>query len=247
MRSYFDKVRDLSMHLLLNIFLTLLLALLQWRGTGSGPFPPIPALPKLVSAFVASFCSIAVIAALHFHISSVNGFYNPGLGWQWLIGSFGASAVLIYAVPESPLSQPRNLVFGHVGSAIVGVTVNVILPSDSTRWLACALSVSSSILFMQLSRTVHPPGGATALIAVTLPAARDQGYFYVIFPVLLGVLTMLLVALLLNNVVLEYPLYWWSPDVPPAPSAPSASTSPPLSNKSNADISGSVQLSVSPD
>jgi CBS-domain-containing membrane protein len=118
-----------------------------------------------VSAFVASFCGIAIIAALHFHVPLVSGFYAPGLAWQWLIGSFGASAVLLYAVPESPLSQPRNLLVGHVGSAIVGATINVILPFDPTRWLACALAVSCSILFMQLTRTVHPPGGATAFTA----------------------------------------------------------------------------------
>ena len=81
-----------------------------------------------------------------------------------VVGSFGASAVLIYGVPNSPLSQPRNLIGGHLLSAIVGVISYKLFSSN--LFLATAIAVSTSILIMQLTLTLHPPGGATSLIAV---------------------------------------------------------------------------------
>jgi CBS domain-containing membrane protein len=81
----------------------------------------------------------------------------------FLIGSFGASAVLIYGIINSPFAQPRNLIGGHVISALIGVTMHKLIPGE--LWLSCALSVSLSIVLMQVTKTLHPPGGATALLA----------------------------------------------------------------------------------
>ena len=106
-----------------------------------------------------------------------------------LIGSFGASAVLVYAVIRSPLAQPRNLVGGHVLSAVVGVAVFQVL---GDMWLSSALAVSLSIVAMMLTDTVHPPGGATALIAVIGgPAIHELGFFYALLPVGAGALILL--------------------------------------------------------
>lgn len=125
-----------------------------------------------------------------------------------LIGSFGASAVLVYAVIRSPLAQPRNLVGGHVLSAIVGVAVYQIL---GDAWVYSALAVSVAIVLMMMTDTVHPPGGATALIAVIGgPEIHDLGFMYVLFPAGVGALVLLLVALLVNNLATNrrYPEYW---------------------------------------
>jgi CBS-domain-containing membrane protein len=126
-----------------------------------------------------------------------------------IVGSFGASAVLIYAAIKSPLAQPRNLLGGHVISAIVGVTSYQIF--GEIVWLAGALAVSLAIVAMLITRTLHPPGGATALIAVIGgPAVHDLGYFYAITPIGLGAAIMLLVALITNNLARSrrYPEYW---------------------------------------
>jgi CBS-domain-containing membrane protein len=99
----------------------------------------------------------------------------------YLIGSFGASCVLIYGVIQSPLAQPRNLVGGHVISAIVGLLTFV----PDIMWLTASLSVSISIVLMQLTK--HYILGATALIAVTgSEEIKNMGYWYVITPVLSG-------------------------------------------------------------
>jgi|TARA_B110000263_G_C15117370_1_gene422671 CBS domain-containing membrane protein len=129
----------------------------------------------------------------------------------FLVGSFGASAVLLYGAPQADFSQPRNLLGGHILSAIIGVSVNAFLPFDMA--LLGALAVSLSILVMHLTRTLHPPGGATALIAVIGGTnITDMGYSFVGAPIATGAVVLLLVALLLNNLSnnpkRQYPKYW---------------------------------------
>lgn len=141
--------------------------------------------------FLGAFFGIGVIAF-------IQGVYFTESDNLFLIGSFGASSVLIYGVIQSPLAQPRNLVGGHLVSALTGVTIAQILPD--IVWLTAPLAVSLSIIAMQHTKTLHPPGGATALIAVTGSAKiKALGYLYVIFPVLTGVIILLLVALIVNN------------------------------------------------
>jgi len=142
-------------------------------------------------SFLGSFVGIGILAYLESsHLS--------GSDFVYLIGSFGASSVLIYGIIQSPFSQPRNLVGGHVISAFIGVTINKLVPD--IVWISAPLAVSLSIIFMQITKTLHPPGGATALIAVTgSTQIKALGYMYVISPVLVGVLILLLTALVFNN------------------------------------------------
>ncbi len=146
-------------------------------------------------SFIGSFAGIGLIAFIqNFYLSE-----NDNL---FLIGSFGASSVLIYGVIQSPLAQPRNLIGGHVVSAITGVTVYQFMPD--IVWLTAPLAVSLSIIAMQYTKTLHPPGGATALIAVTgSENIKELGYLYVIFPILAGVLILLFVALIVNNMTAQ--------------------------------------------
>jgi CBS domain-containing membrane protein len=117
----------------------------------------------------------------------------------FLIGSFGASSVLIYGIINSPLAQPRNLIGGHLISAITGVTIHMLFPE--MVWLSAALAVALSIVLMQITQTLHPPGGATALIAnIGNAKVTALGYWFVLTPVLSGVLILFLVALVFNNI-----------------------------------------------
>ena len=142
-------------------------------------------------AFLGSFIGIGIIA----YIQSKTLLHSDVV---YLIGSFGASSVLVYGVIQSPLAQPRNLVGGHLVSAIVGVTISKFIPD--ILWLTAPLAVSISIVLMQVTKTLHPPGGATALIAVIgSPKIKMLGYWYVLYPVLSGVLILLIVALIFNN------------------------------------------------
>lgn len=150
-------------------------------------------------AFMGAFVGMGIIAYLQY-----GAFAKEDA--VFLIGSFGASCVLVYGVIQSPLAQPRNLIGGHVVSALVGVTAAKLFPE--LIWLASAVAVAAAIVLMQITKTLHPPGGATALIAVTgSPAILKLGYWYVITPVLSGASILLIVALVFNNLTAnrQYP------------------------------------------
>lgn len=126
-----------------------------------------------------------------------------------LIGSFGSSAVLVYGAIKSPLAQPRNLVGGHLISAVVGVACFQLF--GETIWLAAALSAAFATAAMLATGTVHPPAGATAMIAVIGgEKIHNLGFMYVLIPVALGALILLVVALMINNLSKDrrYPEYW---------------------------------------
>lgn len=146
-------------------------------------------------AFLGSFVGIGIIAYLQSQTL-------PHSDVVYLIGSFGASSVLVYGVIQSPLAQPRNLIGGHLVSAMVGVTVQQFVPD--ILWLTAPLAVSFAIVLMQYTKTLHPPGGATALIAVTGSAEiKNLGYWYVLSPVLSGAVILLIVALIFNNLTMK--------------------------------------------
>ena len=142
-------------------------------------------------SFLGSFIGIGLIAFAQTKFVETNDNY-------FLIGSFGASSVLIYGAIQSPLAQPRNLIGGHLISAFIGVTVQKILPE--MIWLTAPLAVSLAIVGMQITKTLHPPGGATALIAIIgSEKIKHLGFMYLVSPVLTGVITLLFVALIFNN------------------------------------------------
>ncbi len=150
--------------------------------------------------FLGAFFGIGIIG----YINSKYFVLNDNL---FLIGSFGASSVLIYGIINSPLAQPRNLIGGHLVCAIVGVTVHKLLPNEV--WLSSALAVALSIVLMQITKTLHPPGGATALIAnIGSEKIKALGYMYVLSPVLTGVMILFVVALIFNNIskTRQYPI-----------------------------------------
>lgn len=180
--------------------------LLLSRMSPSSQCPPRKPMSKIMWSLLGSFLGIYLVGLIGqtLQVDTVTQLF--------LIGSLGATAVLIYGAPMAEFSQPRNLVGGHVLSALVGVTIAKFLSGDLL--LASAIAVSISIALMHLTRTLHPPGGATALIAVIGgDAITNLGYYYVISPVLLGSVIMLLVGLLVNNLSSNpkrhYPVYWW--------------------------------------
>ncbi|HSI38088.1 MAG TPA: HPP family protein [Methylotenera sp.] len=114
-----------------------------------------------------------------------------------LVAPIGASAVLLFAVPSSPLAQPWSIVGGNMIAAIIGVTCALWIHD---LILAAALAVSISIAAMFALRCLHPPSGAVALTAVLGGSAiHAQGYSFVFFPIGINSLLLLLVAIVFNN------------------------------------------------
>ena len=117
-------------------------------------------------------------------------------GTLLIVPSMGASAVLLFAVPHGALSQPWNVVGGHLVSALVGVSCAIVIPNEI---LAASLAVGLAIGAMHYLRCIHPPGGATALAAVIGgDITHALGYQFVITPVLINVLIMLVIAVAFN-------------------------------------------------
>ena len=176
---------------------------LKMKATGK--CPPRKPVSKIMWSWAGSFLGIYSVAVFGRYLDLVSA------DTLFLIGSFGASAVLVYGAPLAEFSQPRNLVGGHVVSALVGVTVFMLIGGASI--MASSTAVSLAIVAMHVTRTLHPPGGATALIAVIGgEKVHFLGYKYALCPVLVGALLMLIVALLVNNLSTNpkrhYPVYW---------------------------------------
>ncbi len=172
----------------------------KMRGTTKSP--PGVGVFEILWSWIGAFLGISAVALLNYDLLGDTDLVM-------IIGSFGASAVLIYGAVKSPLAQPRNLVGGHLVSAVIGVFCYQLL--HGTMWLAAAVSVATSIAAMHATRTLHPPGGATALIAVIgSQKIHDLGYLYVIAPVGLGATVMLVIALVVNNIPKHrrYPEFW---------------------------------------
>ena len=179
------------------------------RMKTTGECSPRKPLPQIVWSWLGALVGIYAIGTCGPYVARWGG-----LDGAYVIGSFGAAAVLIYGAPMAEFSQPRNLLLGNVLSAIAGVTAAMLLPEKHQTALAGAIAVSSAVLFMHLTRSLHPPGGATALIAVIGgDAIRELGYLYAVFPVLLGSMILLVVALVVNNLsrhpARHYPTYWF--------------------------------------
>lgn len=121
-----------------------------------------------------------------------------------LIAPFGATCVLIFGAPDSPLAQPRNVVGGHCIATLISLTL---LHLFGAEWWVMALAVATSIGVMQLTSTLHPPAGATPLVVIMTKASWS--FFFV--PVLLGALILVSCAVLFNNLARDrsYPKYWF--------------------------------------
>ena len=148
-----------------------------------------------------------------------NAYYAP-----IIVGLFGATAVLVFGVPEVPLAQPRNMVMGQVVPAIVSVAItklwcltNPTYASNldnrdfySPGFVNGALCMALALLVQMVFGIVHPPGGATALAGATDPVIVAMSWHYVPV-VLVSSLLMVGTGLLFNNLGRRrYPIYWWA-------------------------------------
>jgi CBS-domain-containing membrane protein len=168
---------------------------------GGGQSPPGVGLKDICWSFLGSLLGIGTCGFLSAR------FFEPR-DMTLIVASFGASAVLVYGAVKSPLAQPRNLIGGHVISALIGVASYSLF---GNTWIGAAIAVSLAVAAMLLTRTLHPPGGATALLAVIgSKQIHDLGFFYAALPVGLGALILLIVALAVNNLCKDrkYPEYW---------------------------------------
>jgi CBS-domain-containing membrane protein len=163
----------------------------KFKGDGS-PLPPAPKSKAIALAWLGGFLTIALVTRL-------TDVFSTSL----LLGSFGASCVLVFGYPDVPFSQPRNVIIGHFLSSLVGL---VFLKVFGYQWWSVALALGTAIALMMLTRTVHPPAGSNpVIIFLTHPSWQ-----FLLFPTLVGTIIIVLIALVYNNMTRKtnYPKYW---------------------------------------
>jgi len=148
---------------------------------------------QILLSYLGSFLGIATLAYLTLYS-----------GYPLTAAPFGATAVLVFAVPDSPLAQPRNVMGGNFIAAITSVSCLQLF--GSAPWVV-ALAVATTIKLMQLTKTLHPPGGAIALLGVTSQASWD----FVWIPIMAGSFVLVFCTVIFNNLITErpYPKYWF--------------------------------------
>ena len=127
--------------------------------------------------------------------------YKTALG-LFIAGSFGSSMVLLFGFPESPFAQPKNVFFGHLVTALVGVVFVIFIPLP--MYINIALAVGVGIFLMILLNVVHPPAGGNPIMVIIGSASYD----YLINPIIFGCIIILLLAIIINKYLLKknYPL-----------------------------------------
>ncbi|KAL2862304.1 HPP family protein [Aspergillus lucknowensis] len=200
---------------------------------------PSRAVGNIVIAFWALtgvFCGVLIISEVSLHVPEFRNHNAP-----IIVGSFGAAAVLEFCAIESPFAQPRNAFFSQCIASLIGIVIAKLFalnPSAHSKpELAGALACAVATMMMVLTGTVHPPAGATALLAAT--ELQEVGWWLI--PIMiLGVSLMLSVALLLNNIQRRFPVYWWTPHplAKPKPQPQDAESAPEIKQESD---SGSAE------
>ena len=162
------------------------------RGDGANP-PPRSSLSVIITTVIAA---IAVIGGL--------SYLTHELELMLLLGTFGASSLLVFAYPDSPFCQPRNVILGHLIGTAAGL---VFLQFCPISWWCDALAVGTTIGLMKLTRTVHPPACSNPLIIFAI----KPSWTFLLFPTLAGAALIVVVALFYHNLRREarWPKYWF--------------------------------------
>ena len=151
--------------------------------------------PLLQKALIAGFFSTIAIGVLTVLT------YKSTLGY-FISASFGSSMVLLFGFPESPFAQPKNVFFGHLLTALVGVLFVNFIPLPI--YMSIAFAVGIGVFLMILLNVVHPPAGGNPIIVIIGSASYD----YLINPIIFGCIIIVLLAIIINKYLLQknYPL-----------------------------------------
>ena len=154
--------------------------------------PPKHSIKAILVAWLGGFLAISAVTLL-------SNTFSAAL----VLGSFGASCVLIFGFPDVPFSQPRNVIGGHFISSLIGL---LCLTLFGATWWSVSIAVGTSIAMMMLTRTTHPPAGSNPVIIYLLKPA----WSFLLFPTLFGAIILVVIAVIYNNLANDgrYPKYW---------------------------------------
>ncbi len=167
----------------------------SWFAKFAGGEMPVSPGPKARAVALAWLGGTLAIAAV--------GLLSQIAATPLVLGSFGATCVLVFAYPDVPFSQPRSVILGHFICSLTGL---VFLAAFGPHWWAAGLAAGTAIAAMMVTRTVHPPAGSNPVIVFL----AQPGWAFLLYPTLAGALIVTAIALVYNNATRtsNYPKYW---------------------------------------
>jgi CBS-domain-containing membrane protein len=159
---------------------------------GGGAAPPRSSFLPVIKSAAGAFIAIVFVAWL-----------SGVVGQPLILGSLGASCVMLFGFPELPFSQPRNAILGHLLTSLLGL---VCLYLFGTVWWAMPLALAASVFLMIFLGVTHPPAGSNPIIIFL----SQPSWSFLIFPTFFGILGIVFIALIHNNLTRKtaYPSYW---------------------------------------
>ena len=129
--------------------------------------------------------------------------YQTELG-LWLLASFGATTVIVFGYHDNPFAQPKNVFFGHLLTALVGI---LFITFFEVSFVTIGLAVGFGVMLMMAFKITHPPAGGNTIVVML---AQDS-FQYLIFPIMIGAITIIIGGVIYNRLILKknYPLKWF--------------------------------------
>ena len=149
---------------------------------------------------------VTIVILAYITYESILADTNYGL---WLAASFGSSVVVVFGYPENEFSQPKNVLFGHLVCAFVGilfVTLFKISQDRSIFFLALGLATGIAVMLMMAFKITHPPAGGNTLVVIL----AQESFQFLMFPIMVGAVTIIIGGIIYNRFILKknYPLKW---------------------------------------
>ena len=121
----------------------------------------------------------------------------------WFVVSFGSTVINVFGFPENKNSQPKNVLFGHLLAALIGITF---ITFFEVSFITLGLAVGVATMFMFALKVTHPPAGGTVIVAMI----GDVSFHFLIFPVMVGTITIIIGGIIYNRLLLKkkYPITW---------------------------------------
>ena len=167
-------------------------------------FKKIICWPPLLGG-VGAGVTIAILAYITFQ--SILSGTNYGL---WLVTTFGSTVVLVFGYPENNFAQPKNVLFGHLLCALVGIIFIMLFKISQDRsifFLAIGIAVGISVMLMMAFKITHPPAGGNTIVVML----TQDSFQFLIFPIMVGAITIIIGGGIYNRFILKkrYPLKWF--------------------------------------
>ena len=156
-------------------------------------------------AGIGSGVTIGILAYITFQ-----SFLSDSIYGFWFAASFGSTVALVFGYPDNEFAQPKNVFFGHLLCALIGILFVTLFKISQDRtifFLAIGLAIGISVMLMIVLKIMHPPAGGNTIVVML---AQDS-FHYLIFPIMVGAATIIIGAVIYNRLILKkkYPAKWF--------------------------------------